>query len=152
MVSPPILNFLGFSCVRLLSGVFAGPILLFSSYMNFFGRPSRFFSRVAFLVLIRCGGLAWGFPFFFGEGSWSFCLRSFVLRTVDSSLGSGKVRSPVFVWAVRFCASFFSFFPLHVVQTELWNLFFLNKALVVRRLSSSCDLLLVAAAPCLFHV
>ena len=54
------------------------------------------------------------------------------LGSVDSSLGSGKVRSSVFVWAVS-CSASFS--PLHVVQTELWSFFVSKKSLVVCRSS-----------------
>ena len=66
--------FLGVSCSYLLSGVFRRIFLLLSSGVKMFCRLSDSFYRVAFLVLVRCGGLSWVFSSFVGEGYGAVCL------------------------------------------------------------------------------
>ena len=129
LVRPPLPIFLGVSCIRLLSGV------LRRTYPSFVFMCEDILSAFEILSLVSpflslsgvevCLVL---FPFFVGAGSRTFCLRSFVLKAVDSSLGSGKFRSPFFVCG-RSLLRFFSFvfYPVCVVRTELWSFFFSNK-------------------------
>ena len=94
-----------------------------------FCRLSDSFYRVAFLVLVRCGGLYWVFSSFVGAGYGAFCLRSLVLKAVSSSLGSGKFCFPVFVCG---CSPFhffsFIFYPLRVDRMRLWSSLFLLRS------------------------
>ena len=92
------------------------------------------------------------FPFFFGAGSRAFCLQSFVLKAVDSSLGSGKFRSPVFICGRSLLCFSFVFYPLYVVRTELWSFFFSNKSSSGPQIVFFLGLGSGAAAPCVFCV
>ena len=148
------LFFLGFSCVRLLSGV------LRRTYPSFVFMCEDILSAFEILSLVSpflslSGVEVWFvlFPFFVGAGSRAFCLRSFVLRAVDFSLGSGKFRSPVFVCG-RLLSRFFSFvfYPLRVVRTELWSFFFSNKSSGGPQVVFFLGLGSGAAAPCGFRV
>ena len=100
------------------SGVLRRSCLLFF-FFEVFCRLSRFLSRVVLSSFF--GGVVWPGPSVFGPA----------LGSVDSSLGSGKIRASVFAWAVSCSASIFS---LHVVQTEPWSFFIAKKSLVVCRL------------------
>ena len=93
------------------------------------------------------------FPFLVGAGSRAFCLRSFVLKAVGSSLGSGKFCSPVFVCG-RSLLRFFSFvfYPLRVVRTDLWSFFFSNKSSGSLEVVFFLGLGSGAVAPCVFRV
>ena len=93
------------------------------------------------------------FPFFVGAGSRAFCLWSFALKAVDSSLGSGKFRSPVFVCGrSRLCFFSFVFYPLRVVRTELWSFFFSDESSCGSQLVFFLGLGSGATAPCVFRV
>ena len=148
------LFFLGFSCVHLLSGV------LRKTYYSFVFMCEDILSAFEILSLVSpflslSGVEVWLvlFPFFVGAGSRAFCLQSFVLQAVDSSLGSGKFRSPVFV-CDRSLLRFFSFvfYPLRVVRTELWSFFFSNKSSGGPQVVFFLGLGSGAVAPCGFRV
>ena len=88
------------------------------------------------------------FPLFVDAGS-----RAFVLKAVDSSLGSGKFHSPVFVCDCSLLR-FFSFvmYPLSVVRTELWSFFFSDKSSGGPQFVFFLGLNSGATAPCVFRV
>ena len=118
-----------------------------SSFLLWFGYSFDFWgsSLGSYLLLVRGGGLTW-VEFFLpvGARSWSFCP---LLKVVDSSLGSGKVLSPVFVGPFPFCL-------FNRCGHSVWflKLFLLGTTLGIRKLSFSWVLLLVLwhlVFPCL---
>ena len=118
-----------------------------------FCRLSDSFYRVAFLVLVRCGGLSWAFSSFVGAGYGAFCLWSLVLKAVSSSLGSGKFCSPVFICGhspLPFIS--FVFYPLRVVRTRLWSFFLFVEELWWSAGYPFLGLSVGARAPCFFCV
>ena len=102
------------------------------------------FSRVAFLVLVKFGGLSCAFSFLCWCGVWGLLSSVLRLKAVDFSLGSGKFRSPFFVCGRSLFAPFLSSSTLCVWLKQNFGVSsFRIRALVVCRLSFSWDFVLV---------
>ena len=145
LVRSPLPIFLGVSCVRLLSGV------LRRTYPSFFFMCEDILSAFEILSLVlpflSLSGVEVWFVLFLsllgrGLGPSVFGPSFCGLWTLLLALGSFVLLSS-FV-AVRFCASFLSSSTLYVWLGQNFGVsFFRIRALVVRRLSFSWDLVLV---------